>query len=154
MIIEEAAGVLKFRKRREKSQRRLEATEQNLERLQDLVREVRQQLRPLQKQAEAAMRHDTVVEELRNLRLFTTGRDLEQLQHRFDNAEAEAANITERNDDLRRELGEADISVSRRRAELAEFGDEDLGDHVERLERMFAASQRYERAHGRAQAHS
>src|SRR4029453_11865563 len=42
MIIEEARGVLKFRKRREKSQRRLEATEQNLERLQDLVREVRQ----------------------------------------------------------------------------------------------------------------
>src|SRR5262249_53882407 len=46
MIIEEAAGVLKYRKRREKSQRRLEATEQNLERLQDLVREVRQQMRP------------------------------------------------------------------------------------------------------------
>ena len=45
-IIEEAAGVLKYRKRREKSQRRLEATDANLTRISDLLREVRRQLRP------------------------------------------------------------------------------------------------------------
>src|SRR5213593_3320715 len=44
-IVEEAAGILKFRKRREKAQRRLEATEGNLLRLTDLLREVRRQLR-------------------------------------------------------------------------------------------------------------
>jgi chromosome segregation protein len=53
-IIEEAAGVLKFRKRKEKAERRLEATEANLLRVQDLLREVRRQLRPLERQAEAA----------------------------------------------------------------------------------------------------
>src|SRR5207247_8966934 len=47
-IIEEAAGILKFRKRREKAQRRLEATEGNLLRLTDLLREVRRQLPPAQ----------------------------------------------------------------------------------------------------------
>ena len=52
-IIEEAAGILKFRKRREKAQRRLEATEGNLLRLTDLLREVRRQLRPLERQADA-----------------------------------------------------------------------------------------------------
>src|SRR3977135_1755476 len=56
-IIEEAAGILKFRKRREKAQRRLEATEGNLLRLTDLLREVRRQLRPLERQADAARRH-------------------------------------------------------------------------------------------------
>ncbi|NDA78718.1 MAG: chromosome segregation protein SMC, partial [Actinobacteria bacterium] len=56
-IIEEAAGVLKFRKRKEKSERRLEATEGSLLRVQDLLREVRRQLRPLERQAEAARRH-------------------------------------------------------------------------------------------------
>ncbi|MGB1503252.1 MAG: chromosome segregation SMC family protein, partial [Ilumatobacteraceae bacterium] len=50
-IIEEAAGVLKYRKRREKAQRRLDATEANLVRLQDLLREVRRQLKPLERQA-------------------------------------------------------------------------------------------------------
>ena len=45
-IIEEAAGVLKYRRRKEKAERRLEATEANLLRLQDLLREVRRQLRP------------------------------------------------------------------------------------------------------------
>src|SRR6266480_872542 len=57
LIVEEAAGVLKYRKRREKAQRRLDSTEGNLLRLQDLLREVRRQLRPLEKQADAARRH-------------------------------------------------------------------------------------------------
>ncbi len=63
-IIEEAAGVLKFRRRKEKSERRLAATEGNLNRLQDLLREVRRQLRPLERQADAARRHGGVVAEL------------------------------------------------------------------------------------------
>ncbi|MEZ5247770.1 MAG: AAA family ATPase [Ilumatobacteraceae bacterium] len=53
-IIEEAAGVLKYRRRKEKSERRLDATEASLLRVQDLLREVRRQLRPLERQADAA----------------------------------------------------------------------------------------------------
>ena len=64
LIIEEAAGVLKYRRRREKAQRRLESTEASLLRLQDLLREVRRQLRPLERQAEAARRHGDLVAEL------------------------------------------------------------------------------------------
>ncbi|MDQ3293737.1 MAG: AAA family ATPase, partial [Actinomycetota bacterium] len=60
-IIEEAAGVLKHRRRREKALRRLENTESDLVRAQDLVREVRRQLGPLRRQADAARRHDSVV---------------------------------------------------------------------------------------------
>ena len=58
-------GILKFRKRKEKAERRLEATEGNLLRLTDLLREVRRQLRPLERQADAARRHDGIVAELR-----------------------------------------------------------------------------------------
>jgi chromosome segregation protein len=65
MVIEEAAGVLKFRRRRERAERRLESSEQNLLRLQDLQREVRRQLRPLERQADAARRHDGLVAEFR-----------------------------------------------------------------------------------------
>ena len=59
-IIEEAAGVLKHRRRRERAERRLAATAENLERLGDLVREVRRQIRPLERQAAAARSHDSV----------------------------------------------------------------------------------------------
>ena len=63
-FIEEAAGVLKHRKRKEKAERRLDATEANLLRVQDLLREVRRQLRPLERQAKAAARHEELIAEL------------------------------------------------------------------------------------------
>src|SRR5215217_6040250 len=69
LIIEEAAGVLKYRKRKEKAERRLQSTEANLTRLHDLLREVRRGLRPLERQAEAARRHGSVVAELAALRI-------------------------------------------------------------------------------------
>src|SRR5271169_4002065 len=81
-IIEEAAGILKFRKRREKAQRRLEATEGNLLRLTDLLREVRRLLRPLERQADAARRHDGIVTELRSITLHLAGREIDRLQTR------------------------------------------------------------------------
>src|SRR5689334_11690067 len=81
-VIEEAAGVLKYRKRKEKAQRRLEATEGNLLRLTDLPREVRRQLRPLERQADAARRHDGLVDELRAITLHLAGRDIDRLRTR------------------------------------------------------------------------
>ena len=82
VIIEEAAGVLKFRRRREKAQRRLDATEGNLLRVQDLLREVRRQMRPLERQADAARRHGDVVAELGALRIWLSGRELASLEAR------------------------------------------------------------------------
>jgi len=55
-FIEEAAGVLKHRKRKEKALRKLEAMQANLTRLQDLTAELRRQLKPLGRQAEVARR--------------------------------------------------------------------------------------------------
>src|SRR5438067_8741366 len=53
LVIEEAAGILKFRRRKEKAERRLEATETHLVRLSDLLKELRRQMKPLERQAEA-----------------------------------------------------------------------------------------------------
>src|SRR3954464_13709691 len=80
LIIEEAAGVLKYRKRREKAQRRLDSTEGNLLRLQDLLREVRRQLKPLEPQADAARHHGDLVTELQDLRRHLAGRELTSLE--------------------------------------------------------------------------
>ncbi len=65
-FIEEAAGVLKHRKRKEKAQRKLEATAVNLNRLTDLLAEIRRQLKPLGRQAEVARRAAVIQADLRD----------------------------------------------------------------------------------------
>ncbi|WP_037159803.1 chromosome segregation SMC family protein, partial [Rhodococcoides fascians] len=68
-FIEEAAGVLKHRKRKEKAVRKLDAMQANLARLTDLTAELRRQLKPLGRQAEVARRAQTVQADLRDARL-------------------------------------------------------------------------------------
>ncbi|SFO81563.1 condensin subunit Smc [Amycolatopsis arida] len=75
-FIEEAAGVLKHRKRKEKALRKLTAMQANLDRLNDLTAELRRQLKPLGKQAEIARKAQAVQAELRDARLRLLADDL------------------------------------------------------------------------------
>lgn len=75
-FIEEAAGVLKHRKRKEKAVRKLDAMQANLARLTDLAAELRRQLKPLGRQAEVARRAQTVQADLRDARLRLAADDL------------------------------------------------------------------------------
>ncbi|MFW6776223.1 chromosome segregation protein SMC [Nocardioides sp. CPCC 205120] len=75
-FIEEAAGVLKHRKRKEKALRKLDATEGNLNRLADLLSEIRRQLKPLGRQAEVARRAQTVQADARDARSRLLADDL------------------------------------------------------------------------------
>src|SRR5438477_363947 len=84
-VIEEAAGVLKYRRHKEKAERRLVATESNLLRLQDLLREVRRQLRPLERQADAARRPGELAE------VDSSARELVPEADGLTSAEAELA---------------------------------------------------------------
>ncbi|BCW71789.1 chromosome segregation protein SMC [Arthrobacter sp. NicSoilB8] len=79
-FIEEAAGILKHRRRREKTVRKLEAMQANLSRLSDLTGEIRRQLTPLGKQAEVARRAQSVQFEVRDARSRLLADDLVQLQ--------------------------------------------------------------------------
>ena len=79
-FIEEAAGVLKHRKRKEKALRKLEAMEANLNRLTDLTAELRRQLKPLGRQADLARRAAGIQADLRDARLRLLADDLVQLR--------------------------------------------------------------------------
>ena len=136
-IIEEAAGILKFRKRREKAQRRLEATEGNLLRLSDLLREVRRQLRPLERQAEAARRHDGVVAELRSVTLHLAGREIDRLQTREQRRADARGDLAREEQDVRRSppLARRERDRGRARA-LAVPGGDDVADLLARTEAL------------------
>ncbi|HVM08172.1 MAG TPA: chromosome segregation protein SMC [Acidimicrobiales bacterium] len=135
-IIEEAAGVLKYRKRREKAQRRLEATEANFLRLQDLLREVRRQLRPLERQADAARRHGDLVAELGALRLHVIGRELTALRGRTEANARAKADLQRVEHEVRQQLARLDTEVMAAEASLSAAGGSDLSDVLMRYESL------------------
>ena len=135
-IIEEAAGVLKYRKRKEKAERRLDATEASLLRVQDLLREVRRQLRPLERQAEAARRHGDLVAELSALQVFLSGREISSLRARLVALAGDKVTQGDAEQALRAELAALDTDVMAAEAELTARGDTDLGDDMVRVEQL------------------
>src|ERR687898_64802 len=136
LVIEEAAGILKHRKRKERSERRLAATEGNLVRLGDLLREVRRQLRPLERQAEAARRHGDLVTELRALHVFVTGRELATLKRRLGDTTAARAELRNEQTLLERRLAELDTAVLAAEARLETLGGSEVGDALAKVEAL------------------
>jgi len=125
-IIEEAAGVLKHRRRRERAERRLAGTAENLERLGDLVREVRRQIRPLERQAAAARSHDTVATELLAIRRYLAGAELAELSARRRTATQSLTICHEEERELHAALEALDAEASSTSAELSSHREEDL----------------------------
>ena len=92
-VIEEAAGITKHRGRRDRSVRRLERTDQDIERLTDIFEQQRRRLRPLKRQANAAERYDTVKAEVRALHLWIGGSALLGIRTRLETASEEEARL-------------------------------------------------------------
>ena len=102
--IEEAAGVLKHRKRKEKALRKLDAMQANLTRLTDLTAELRRQLKPLGRQAEIARRAQAVQSELRDARLRIAADDLVALRDALAREEADEQAARARRAEVEEEL--------------------------------------------------
>jgi chromosome segregation protein len=116
-FIEEAAGVLKHRKRKEKALRKLDGMQANLDRLGDLTAELRRQLKPLGKQAEVARRAAGVQADLRDARLRLLADDLVQLRGALDKDVADETAAR-----ARRAAVEAQLAEASRRESALESG--------------------------------
>jgi chromosome segregation protein len=99
-FIEEAAGVLKHRKRKEKAVRKLDSMSANLARLTDLTTELRRQLKPLGRQAEMARRAQTIQADLRDARLRLAADDLVTRKAEFDNTDQAETTLRREHDEL------------------------------------------------------
>jgi chromosome segregation protein len=121
-VIEESAGITKHRSRRDRAIRRLEATELDVERLNDILSEKRRSLRPLKRQANAASRHGDVKAEARALRLWLGGEELRELDGRERAATAEHTDRTEKLDRDSTELERSVDELKRLRAAAGESG--------------------------------
>ena len=129
-FIEEAAGVLKHRKRKERALRKLESMEANLTRVNDLTGEIRRQLGPLGRQAEAARRAAVIQADARDARLRLLADDLVQLTSTLEQEVAdESALIAKRTEvegslaDLRSRLTALEQQAEQAAPELARAQD-------------------------------
>jgi chromosome segregation protein len=140
-FIEEAAGVLKHRKRKERALRKMEAMEANLTRVNDLTGEIRRQLGPLGRQAEAARKAATIQAAARDARLRLLADDLTQLTSTLDQEVADETAVISR----RTEVEEALSSVRSRLADLELEAQESAPLVARAQERWFAVSSLRER---------
>jgi chromosome segregation protein len=127
-FIEEAAGILKHRRRKERTQRKLEAMEANLTRLNDLTGEIRRQLTPLGRQAQVAKQAQTIQAIVRDARARLLADDVNSLRQQLDafaqdegnrNAERtvvteELSTVTADRERLEASLGSEEVDRARR----------------------------------------
>lgn len=145
-FIEEAAGVLKHRKRKEKALRKLDAMQANLARVQDLNDELRRQLKPLGRQAAVARRAAVIQADLRDARLRLLADDLVTLRRALDAEIADEAALKER-----KEAAEAQLAGALRREAELEEAVRELAPRLRRAQQTwYELSQLAERVRGTA----
>ncbi len=118
MLIEEAAGITKFKARKRESQRKLESTEQNLLRLQDIVGELKRQIESLQRQSQRAERYRNLKKQIEEIELWTCSRQFknlrevaEQAHSNFQQAEVGQVQSTTQLAELRVHLEEKKLKL-------------------------------------------
>ena len=162
-VFEEAAGISKYRHRKEESERKLQRTEENLVRINDKIAELELQVEPLRHQAETAKRYLVLHDELRTLEISVWLENLQKLksdrlklQSDFETAQAdqkkaqaELDEVYARAEDCARLLHENDCAAEERRGEVSRLesaiGEHEsaaavarttAGHHAETIERM------------------
>ena len=106
-FIEEAAGVLKHRKRKEKAIRKLDSMQTNLARIQDLTVELRRQLRPLGKQAEVARKASVIQSDVRDAKLRLMADDMLRMRNEMELEVADENVLRQRKEQVEAELNTA-----------------------------------------------
>ncbi len=108
-LIEEAAGISKYRYRKEQAERKLEDTEQSIYRLKDILQEIESQLDPLKEQAEQARKYKKLKKEFDSLEIKLAVKEIKGLKERLKqiNAEKEAIVLSANEQEAQYRLAEA-----------------------------------------------
>lgn len=114
VIIEEAAGVLKYKRRKEEALRKLDKTHDNMSRVNDIINELEHQVEPLKEQAEKALKYLEIKEELSAMELSLITHDITTLNNKYQTSK-------NRIEVLNEELRNISVTNTTNEAKIAEY---------------------------------
>jgi len=135
-VFEEAAGVTKYKTQKREALRKLEATEANLLRIGDIIKEVKRQIGSLQRQAGKARRYQALHDDLRVLDTHHSRKQLELLEADLAHCQAEIARLSESEDATRAKIDRGENELAEQRQALEEIDAQIAGSRsdLQRLE--------------------
>src|SRR6266403_1967860 len=139
-VFEEAAGITKFKTQKKEALRKLEATEANLLRIGDIIKEVKRQIGSLQRQAGKARRYQALHADLQVLDTHHSRRQLENLEAEAEHARNEMGRLQEAEQEAHAkiEAGENDLAAKRRSLDEVDAEIGDARAEVQRLQSEMA----------------
>src|SRR5213080_5543093 len=140
-VFEEAAGITKYKTQKKEALRKLEATEANLLRIGDIIKEVKRQIGSLQRQAGKARRYQALHADLQVLDTHFSHRKLQSLEQELGYCSAEIGRISEIEQSTRNEINEreAKLAAARREQDAADENIADSRSKVQQLENEIAS---------------
>lgn len=138
-LIEEAAGILKHKERKAKSERKLARMDAHLDRVMDVTAEVERQLKPLERKAKKALAYQDLSAELADLKLLLSVDDLRALQKRWDETQAREGELNQQSEQLRLAVEQAEKTLEDLQQQLHDRGllENDLNQNYRRAQASF-----------------
>ncbi len=124
-LIEEAAGILKHKERKAKSERKLAQMDAHLDRVNDITAEVERQLKPLERKAKKALLYEELAGELAGLKLDIAVDNLRKLQQRWDELLENEEALEKRQAQLKEELDASETSLDELQQKLSNRSSEE-----------------------------
>ena len=134
-VFEEAAGITKYKTQKRDALRKLEATEANLLRIGDVIKEVKRQIGSLQRQAGKARRYQALHADLRVLDTQYSRKQLDSLEAELARCHAEIARLGESEQAIRAKIDTSETQMAEQRRALEEI-DAQIGDGRSELQRL------------------
>jgi chromosome segregation protein len=142
-VFEEAAGITKYKNQKREALRKLEATEANLLRIGDIIKEVKRQIGSLQRQAGKARRYQALLADLRTLDMHHSRKQLDSLETELARCHGEIARANESEREIRAKIDMSENQLAERRSAMDEMDTQIANGRTElqRLETEIAAHQ-------------